>query len=397
MRWAKPISIAIWVLSCVPCAAAVDPFAAARPGRTAVTASVRAELPANSPQLSVARPYAVFTPETPAPLSLKNAAPPGAALDWYQFWSVDIAFRNPRTSRADWAASVRKDVDSIKRKQGIRGSVIAVGALEALLAASGAADYNGVTIRPRVTGDAAVNRYGAGFMLRLAADIGDRIPLPTLNLTSLAAGDAPWAVAWLDEAVRNGIAGLTVIPPSDATAARVVADTLASLRGPNVYLPPPPEVAVIVPLEALERRPGGWDAMFRLYSGLRACGVWLNFVSDEAIATKSVSLARYRVVVVPSELPRSGAFYQVAMDAARRGATVVVLGVKKAQGTGARVLATDHDGRPAITERATGDGRVLYAAIAPFSPDGAWRGFWQGILRDSGVPDRPWLEAVTAE
>jgi hypothetical protein len=333
-------------------------------------------LPVNSPQLSLARPYAVFTgAEQPLALDLKapNSPAPPEAADYYAYWDV------PATAGADRIAARR-------RAWSLRGRIIVSGSLSEVIAAVTAADYPGVILKPRLTAQSAENRYRVGFQLRLAADLVQRIPLPTLDLSGFTGG-AGWVEYWINECVRNGVSGLRVVPPEEAAAAKSTRDALAPLAGPNVYLPTLSEVAILVP----ERSAQSPEA-FRCYAGLRASGVWPNFVSEEQIASRAVSLARFAVIICPDPLSRTARLK--VEDAARRGAIVVAVG-EPAQ-RGARVLASGYDGLPLMTERRTGDGRWIAARTAPWSPDGAWTSFWDGVLSDAGVPRRAWLEAVTA-
>lgn len=348
-----------------------DPFDGAPAGKTPPPIRSHPDVPANNPQLSVARPYAVFTDGGPLSIAPGGNRPTAsAAADWYQLWEVDASV-GP-------AALI-----ALRRDWGIRGRVIAGGDLETVLKMGQAADYPGVAIRPTVTGDPLVNRYGVGYFVRMAADLDARIPLPTLDLRSVS--DGGWAVHWVDDCVRNGVAGIRVLLPDSTGAAAEVKDALAKLIGPNVYLPPPSEVAILVGEPAR-------SAAFQAYAGLRASGVWPEFVAESQITTRAVSLARYRVLVVPS-LP-SMRMRRTLNDWAGRGLTIVVLG--GAESNGARVIARSHDGDAAITKRRTGDGRWIGAGLAPWSADGGWRTFWDGLLADAGVPRRPWLEAVAA-
>jgi hypothetical protein len=283
------------------------------------------------------------------------------------------------------ATSPPASITSKRRAWNVRGRIIATGSLSEVLAVGSAADHPGIVLNPRLTGDSAGNKYRLGYELRLAADFVQRIPLPTLDLS--AGGGAGWIRYWIDECVRNGVAGIRVLMPEDATAANTARDALAPLTGPNVYLPPPSEVAIVLP----ERSLASAD-VFRCYAGLRASGVWPNFVSDEQLAARVVSLARFSIIVCP--LPLSQTTRLRVEDAARRGAIVVAVG--EAAYAGARVIASGHDGRPLLTERRIGDGRWIAARTAPWSLDGAWAAFWEGILTDAGVPNRRWLEAVTA-
>jgi hypothetical protein len=255
--------------------------------------------------------------------------------------------------------------------------------MDAVLAMVAAADYPGVVIRPRLTGDAVAGRFGVGFEIRMAADLIQRIPFPTLDLRQV--DDPAWARAWIDDCVRNGVVGLRVLTNEGSETTGAVTAALAPLEGMNVYLPPASEVAIFV--DPADRREA-----FDSYAGLRSSGVWPEFVSEAQVTAKAVSLARYRIVVLPRR-PSRAARVEL-LDAARRGLTVVVLG--GVEWRGARVIAAKHNGLPAITERRVGEGRWIAAGTAPWSPDGGWTSFWDGLLRDAGVPRRPWLEAVTA-
>lgn len=329
-------------------------------------------MPSNLPQLSLARPYAVYA-GAPGPLVMRpgGAKPaPADASDWNKLWTVDASIGSAA-------------IAALRRDWGIRGRVIAEGDLDTLLRLGAAADYPGVVLRPAVTADALANRFGVGFDLRMAADLIRRIPFPTLDLGDVT--DAGWATLWIDDCVRNGVVGLHVILPGNRLAAKAVESTLARLRGPNVYLPPASEVAILV--SDSHRREA-----FGAYAGLRASGVWPEFVGDAQLTSRSVSLAKYHLIVVPSSWAAKAR--PLLDDAAKRGATVVILGAVDAHG--AKVIALHHDGRPAITERRIGDGRWITAGLAPWSADGAWKAFWDGLQRDAGIPRRPWLESVTA-
>lgn len=342
----------------------------------AAPAAAPVSLPVNSPQLSLARPYAIFTgADHPRLLDLNapDSPPPTDAADYYAFWAVPASV--PPSSIA-----------ARRREWNLRGRIIAVGSLKGVLSTGSAADYPGIVLRPGVTRDAVNNRYRVGFELRLAADLVQRIPLPTLDLADFAGG-ADWIRYWIDECVRNGVAGIQVTLPVDPATASSTRTALAPLAGPNVYLPPPSEVAILLPERSAES-----EASFRCYAGLRASGVWPNFVSEEQVADRTVSLARFKIIVTP--LPPSLATRPKVEDAARRGAIVVSMG-KTAQ-RGVRVLASGYDGQPFLTERRTGDGRWITAKTAPWSLDGAWTPFWEGTLSQAAVPRRRWLEAVTA-
>ena len=346
-------------------------------GETAPPKASGVTLPVNSPPLSLAMPYAVFTsPDQPIPLDLHapDSPPPPNAADYYAYWSVP-------------ANAPPGSIAAKRRAWNLRGRIITIGSLKEVITAGAAGDYPGIVLKPRLTGDAAGNRYRAGFELRLAADLVQRIPFPTLDLADLTGAGAGWIQYWIDECVRNGVAGVQVVLPADAAAAKIVRSALAPLAGPTVYLPPPSEVAILVPERSAEA-----PEVFRCYAGLRASGVWANFVSEEQITVRTVSLARFAVIICPC--PLSPIVRRLAEDAARRGAVVVAVGSVVQRG--ARVLASEHDGHPLVTERRAGDGRWIAAKTAPWSPDGAWAPFWYGILSDAGVPRRKWIEAVTA-
>jgi len=246
-------------------------------------------------------------------------------------------------------------------------------------------------------------------------------------MSALPPGWAAWAAYWTDDLARNGIRGLAVTPPFDPEARARVIDALEPLLAPNVYLPPPSEVGMLVSLDTAALEPGAWVALFRAYAALRSSGAWPDFVSDEHLLGGSVALARFRVLVVPAARWAPRPLVRGISDWVESGGTLIVadphafsraedgwdtapaaralLGwssimpprgdeshYRVVPAPGARVLRKASDGAPALTERPFGRGRVL-AFTAPLESDAA---FWAGILRQAAVPPRPWREAVTA-
>jgi hypothetical protein len=428
----------------------------------------------DGPSPTTLQPTNPFLPQAAAAAAPRREIPADAAADWYRLWPVSwngtcwsaletawqadapavrkqfrdetgrdwpqdgIAERDEaariaaaRWVNERWSAAVHQAVATWKTTNGLRGPVVAHGPLDAslsILAAGDAANHPAPVLAPRVTDDAWTNAYGVGFMLRLTADLGNRIPLPTFDFAALPPKDIPWARVWLDEAVRNGVQGLTVLPPA-GDAGRAQVEALASvLATPNVYLPPPSEIAILVSTDTIAREPGAWVALFRAYAALRAAELWPNFVSDGQIRSGAVSLARFNEIVVPAGRWVDGATKNALTSRAKLGGLVVVtdpfafgdgapeiLGWKsaapRAEGapapetgpvliepaTRTRVLATFHDGSAAITKRKVGDGAVIGAALPLASPDGSWSSFWRDIARRAAVPRRPWLAAVTME
>jgi hypothetical protein len=465
-----------------------NPFAWAPTGATPVLPASDVAPPANVAHLALLRPYTV-TFNAPAATVVEPANPflPGgarpaskmdvskeAAADWYHPWPVTWSgtawdaletawkadpvaarklFRDATRSdwpldgvtaareadrllaarwvEARWNAAVRESVAAWKSANNLRGPLLARAPLDgslSALSAGDAANHPAPVLAPRVTGDAWVNAYGVGFLLRLTADLGSRIPWPTFDLSNLPATDVPWATAWLDEAVRNGVAGLTILPPADAAARDALQSAVKPLAGPNVYLPPPSEIGILVSRDTVAREPGAWVSVFRTYAALRAAGLWPNFVADDDLRSGAASLARFDVLVVPAARWTDAALPAAFVARATLGGIIVVTDPFAFRGqvaplagwasalprrddpalpeagpvlivpeTGSRVLATFHDGTPAITERRVGDGYIMASALPLASPDGAWASFWRDVARRASVPRRPWLDAVTME
>lgn len=462
-----------------------DPFAWAPPGRAVPPPPAAAVPPANVAHLALLRPYSVtFAPppaavvEPPNPFLPADAAPPpkmdvpkDVAADWYHPWpvtwtgtawdalraawaedapAVRKAFREEArrdwplegTSAADekgriaaarwvearWNAAVQARIAAWKAAGAMRGPVLARAPMDAslsALAAGGAANHPAPLLSPRVTADPWVNRYGVGFLLRITADLGRRIPWPVFDFSALDGADVAWGTAWLDEAVRNGTRGIGILPPKDPDARAALEAAVKPLDVPNVYLPPPSEIGVFVSRGTLAREPGAWMSLFRTYAALRAAGLWPDFVSDEQVRSGEVSLARFNLLVVPAARWATAADRDALLARAERGGCVVLTdpsafgdaaafagwksvstrrddpaapdagAVVVAPAAGVAVRATFRNGAPAITERTAGDGTIIASVMPMTEEGGAWASFWRDAARRAGVPSRPWLDAVT--
>lgn len=335
-----------------------------------------------------------------------------------------------RWMRSVWAEGVQSAAGSMRRSHGIRGRLVVSGRMDGLLsltALGAAVEHPSPLIRPRVTEDPLVNRFGVGWLVRLSADLAGRNPLPTLDLGALSAGDAAWAVSWVNECVRNGVAGLSVVVPADAVARRVVEQALKPMEGTNVYLPPPSSLGIVVSLDTAILDSGAWVALFRTYAALRSAGLWPEFVSDERLAAGQAALPRFRMLVVPAATWLDRKAVAALMEWTRAGGRLVVTDPSafsrspgggdfscealrqlgwKSRGvgldptivplTGSEVVERLAGGRPAATARPCGDGFVTASIVSMTSPPGRWNAFWLSAAARAGVETAPWRENVTS-
>lgn len=450
-------------------AAGPNPFAWAAPALEAPPAPPRptGAVPANVAHLALRRPYVFDAPDAPNVERLRLTVPnpfltepppapplpkPDAAMaaDTYRAWVVTatpgpwdalavaweqdaIAVRRqfreetrqdwpvttasgPRAEanrlaaarwvRDRWASAARRALQGMKQDLGLRGTVVLAGLVNAALVAAPAGEAVGGVmphIAPRVTEDPDVNRYGVGFLVRLSWDLGQRIPFPALDLSGAPGG---WAEYWLDDAARCGIQGLALAAPAEPP----VRTAMDALGAANIYLPPPSEVGLLVSTDTATLEPGAWVATFRAYAALRAAGVWPDFVSDRQLQSRAVSLARFRVLVVPAARWAGRDLQALVAACAERGGSVVVSDpwafsrAEDGWDTSARArdlfgTAADLDrvvGPLEIRTRDVGQGRIIVLSRPLETRFGPPASFWKDLARRHEIPARPWLEAVTA-
>ncbi|HEY3266359.1 MAG TPA: hypothetical protein VGM37_05490 [Armatimonadota bacterium] len=277
-----------------------------------------------------------------------------------------------------WNTCVTDALAGARSSAGIRGPVLARAPLDAGLAALRVGASNPAPVfRPRVTSDPDVNRYGVGFLVRVSADIGARIPAPVLDLSGLSAKDAPWIGVWVDEAVRNGVAGITIVPPPFTAGAKASEKALAPMRGANVFLPPPGEAAILVSLATGVLEPGAWVQTFRTYARMRRSGLWPPLISDEQIEA-GVPLARYAILAAPAAKWSSPAVLTALAGFRARGGVLVI-----------------EDGE-AFSRRLDGWETSAAARALLGAPVESGSTEWADVASKAGIPKRPWLESVSA-
>jgi hypothetical protein len=419
--------------------APANPFA----GSGSATLAVRVKDPQRAPDWNAVWSVAIEGSEWDALASAWEADAVSVRRRFREACGVDWPLEDSAGARADacrlalakwirtsWAAGVQSAVASLRRSSGIRGRLAVPGGLDGLLSLTAlgpAVEHPSPVIVPHVTDDPLVNRYGVGWLVRLSADCAGRNPLPVLDLRSLRREEAGWAVSWVNDCVRNGVAGLSVMAPTDAVARRSVEEAVKPLEGANVYLPPPSSLGIVVSLDTAILDSGAWVALFRTYAALRTAGLWPEFVTDERIAAGQAGLPRFRLLVVPAATWLDRKAVDALMEWTQAGGRLVVTDPSaftrspaggdysgdalrqlgwKSRGAGPNpaitplmgtvVLERLADGRPAATERRFGDGSVVASAVSLTWPSGRWGRLWRSLAGGAGVVSLPWMEEVTS-
>lgn len=345
-------------------------------------------------------------------IALRRRFRESAGIDWPVTPNTGMAgraalFLVERWIRSAWRDSLQQTLAAIRQQYSIRGLFVLEEAWNTILTSpdAGLVDHPELILRPRVTGDASVNRYGIAFQVRLAADLGRRIPLPKLDVAGLSKGEEDWIPGWIDACVQEGVAGIIVRPPENESGRAVLRRHLAPLASANLFLPPPAETGILVSTSTATLEPFSWREVFRAFARLREAGLTADFVSDRQITSGAVPLARFRLLVIPAARWCDPAVLDRVGDWTARGGTLVITDTQafdldlqgKSLATRRQaILGRKPDEPSSWIEIAHGHGRILWATTPMPGQADIPDTFWRVLRREAGIPNRPWLEAIGA-
>ena len=186
-------------------------------------------------------------------------------------------------------------------------------------------DYPGFAIRPQMTDSKLMWKYLMGYGTRLTSDLCKKSPTISVRTNLAAAGSRIVPTSntieyWYSQAIQNGCSGFYLWeqdypsykgaysgpnignPDSSSLPNERWKTHLAmakELGATKIFIPPKPETAVLVSLDACSLGSHGWKRVFSSYVELTKAKVWINFISDEQIKEGIDSLSEYKVVYVP--------------------------------------------------------------------------------------------------
>jgi len=322
------------------------------------------------------------------PIALRKRYRADTKRDWPT--TADIGPRGDavRLAVARWAREqdanrVRDAATAFRKTTGARGPLVVLGPQSlwtTSIPANALLNHPGIVLKPRVTNDARATMMAAGFLVRLTADLTQRIPFVSLDLSAYTNTSPDWASCWIAEIARQGVAGIHVTLPREPAVRNDVMKVLYPLRRANVYLPPPSEIGILVSLDTCDLEAGAWLAVFDAYSALREIGLTPGFVSDAQILDGSTSLARYRVLVVPAARWADRGVMDAIQAWVRHGGTLVICDNY--------AFTRDRDGINTSARAQALMGRAITAPVNITQSNCPWPHFWSDIAKSAGIADR---------
>lgn len=210
-------------------------------------------------------------------------------------------------------------------------------------------DYPGVAIRPMLSDKKLAWEYLMGFGTRFAADLTGKVPMVSVRINIPGSGariiPTPATIEyWHSQAVQNGTVGFylwvndypasegayrgpfmgnpdqSTLPDQRWRTSLKIAQKLSQTR---VFVPPPAETAILVPLDSCYVGNYGWKRTFSAYIELVKAKVWCNFVSDQEIFEGTKALSQYKTIYVPFMDFAEAKVAEALLEYVRNGGTII--------------------------------------------------------------------------
>jgi hypothetical protein len=236
-------------------------------------------------------------------------------------------------------------------------------------------DYPAIAIRPLLVDDDVMLRHYVAYFTQFCHDLTGKPPMVSIRMNLSAASPrfvpTPNLIRhWYDQAVRHGAAAFYFwtrdYPYSDDPSVydgpmpgnpdpsaigkerwQAVIDQLGLLAGRQHFVPPTPEVAIIVPNESALLFRQEWRRIYAVYSALSEAKIHTGFISDREIAGSGVPLG-VKLLLAPA--------MEFVSEALRKGFETFTA-------RGGILLVSD---LPLADE--TGSGSVSISGVRPLDP-----------------------------